>query len=157
MKRRTEEKTAYGVILLGLLLLILSGCYTQLRLSDQHRQSKVEHYYSQRCYYQKDYMHTEFGVMETYRRVCPNDFDYRERRWRSSFYYQHHYERDYTYFDEPVPVPAERTYRPRGSTIGRSSSEDDERGRRENRAERRDRDRDRTERTRTRRDTSGRR
>lgn len=136
------------ILLAAISCFLLAGCYTQF---ETVQRSGVEHHYSQRCYYEQIRVATAYGVVKRYRRVCPSDFHYSERRWRSSFYYRQNYRRYSSYNRDYTRPDRTRTERPRRGTVGRGSSEETDR----NRTERRDRKKVRKDRPERKRDRGG--
>lgn len=112
-------KDLITTILSSIFLFVLTGCYTQLEISDQTK----EMIYNQNCQYERIYIQTEFGLVKRYQKVC------RTLSYQSYFHnYRHRYHR-------PLKEKREkRNHRPRKSTIGRSPSKEDARKRGRNRS-----------------------
>ena len=96
-------------------IFVLTGCYTQLEVSDYSNQTK-ETLYNQNCQYERIYVQTEFGLVKRYQKVCQS------LSYQSYFHNYHHR------YHRPLKEKKEgRNHRPRKSTVGRSPSKKDAR------------------------------
>lgn len=148
-------------VLILLLAVLLTGCYTVLKVPSQKKAQKTEvtfgvdanrgdHCYSQK-YYETVYIReksssTRVIRVPRYRVNCNNRpyTHYRGSYWR---YYGSYYNYSGSYENDQSHSKRERDYRPRGKTVGRSSGEKDKSSRRSRDRSRRDNqdsDRDRS-------------
>jgi len=112
------------ILLSSILIFAATGCYTQLEVSDYSNQTK-ETLHNQNCQYERIYVQTEFGLVKRYQKVCRN----RTLPYRS-YYHNHHHR-----YQRPLKEKKEeKEHRPRGSTIGRSPSKENDRNRGEGRS-----------------------
>lgn len=105
------------ILLSSILFFALTGCYTQLEVSDYSNQPK-ETLYNQNCQYERVYVQTEFGLVKRYQKVCQS------LSYRSYFHNYHH-----RYHRPSKEKKKERNRRSRKSTIGRTPSKKDARKR----------------------------
>lgn len=109
----------YGILLLVILLLVFGGCYTQLPVSKSNTQ--------QDCYYRTTYEQLSPGsdiYVKRYNRTCSGDrFFFRQNYRYHNYGYYHNHNPNPHYQYQKTPETDDRTYRPRGENVGRSSGE----------------------------------